>query len=94
MTDNKNTERTGGFEKEKPGAARPGWTYEKVLEPNRMEYEDGDGLKHAIYMPKGTASKAGQHLVKQEWGELAKFPRWGKFREPTNYQRETNSQHA
>ncbi|KAI0154597.1 hypothetical protein GGR57DRAFT_106428 [Xylariaceae sp. FL1272] len=45
----------------------------KTAQPNNMEYQDGDGVWHSIYMPQGTMKAACDHYQNQRWDELAKF---------------------
>nr|XP_036577735.1 uncharacterized protein CTRU02_12255 [Colletotrichum truncatum]KAF6784794.1 hypothetical protein CTRU02_12255 [Colletotrichum truncatum] len=49
---------------------------EMVVEPNKMVYFDGEGVRKEIHMPKGTARKAAELLEAQNWEELAKFSPW------------------
>ncbi|CAK7198044.1 hypothetical protein SEUCBS139899_000702 [Sporothrix eucalyptigena] len=45
----------------------------RSVEPNCMAYTDDKGVQHRIYMPQGTAKRAGQLLMSKQWDELAKF---------------------
>lgn len=51
----------------------------KTVECNMMVYMDCVGIKHEIYMPKGTMQRAGKLLEEKNWDELAKYPKWGKL---------------
>lgn len=48
-----------------------------VCHPNKMVYTDDKGEHREIYMPARDFYKAMEHYKKQEWSELAKFPKWG-----------------
>ena len=51
----------------------------KAVECNMMVYMDSVGIKHEIYMPKGTMQRACKLLEEKNWDELAKYPKWGKL---------------
>ncbi|KAJ2968782.1 hypothetical protein NQ176_g9013 [Zarea fungicola] len=41
-----------------------------------MVWFDDAGVKHEIYIPARDFYKAMEHSKKNEWDELAKFPKW------------------
>lgn len=47
------------------------------FEPNSFFYNDDKGIRHSIYMPKGTHKPAIKYYEEQNWDELAKYPKWG-----------------
>ncbi|KAJ4159836.1 uncharacterized protein LMH87_007775 [Akanthomyces muscarius] len=47
-----------------------------VHHPNKMVYTNDEGERREIYMPTRDFYKAMAHIRKEEWDELAKFPRW------------------
>lgn len=47
--------------------------------PNKMVYFDDNNLRHEIHIPTRDYYKAHLHLLKKEWSELNKFPKWGKY---------------
>ena len=47
--------------------------------PNKMVFKDDNGERREIYIPTRDFYKAMAHSRKEEWGELAKFPKWGKL---------------
>lgn len=51
----------------------------RVVEPNKMTYADPQGIRHEIYLPKGTFRTASAYYVDKNYEELAKFPVWGRF---------------
>lgn len=53
-----------------------------VHHPNKMVYTNDEGERREIYMPTRDFYKAMAHIRKEEWDELAKFPRWGKLSPP------------
>lgn len=57
-----------------PFNAMPGWT----VECNSMEFVDSHGVKHKIYLPKGTMKRACQLFADENWDELVKFPVYGE----------------
>lgn len=52
---------------------------EVVVHPNKMVYTDDKGKRWEIYMPARDVYKGLDHFRKEEWDELAKFPKWGMF---------------
>lgn len=48
-----------------------------VFEPNNFIYNDNKGIRHNIYLPRGTYSKAMKCYEAKKWDELAKYPAWG-----------------
>lgn len=50
----------------------------KTVEPNKMNFTDGEGKEHNIHMPKGTFKTACKYFEEKKYGELAKFPVWGR----------------
>ncbi|KAH8718619.1 hypothetical protein HC256_003251 [Beauveria bassiana] len=44
--------------------------------PNKMVFTDDKGERREIYMPARDFYKAMAHVIKEEWDELAKFPKW------------------
>lgn len=48
-----------------------------IFEPNKLEYNDGKGVRHSIHMPTGTFRKAIKYYEDENWDELAKHPAWG-----------------
>lgn len=47
--------------------------------PNSTIYHDAQGVKHEIYIPARDYYKAQNHLVNEEWDELAKFPKYSRY---------------
>ncbi|KAH8197098.1 hypothetical protein TruAng_008737 [Truncatella angustata] len=41
-----------------------------------MVYTDDKGVRHSIYMPKGTMQLACDHYENKRWDELAKFDKY------------------
>ncbi len=48
-----------------------------TIEPNNLQYTDGNGDRHEIYIPGGKFAEVSDHYIKGHWEELAKYPRWG-----------------
>ncbi len=67
--------------------ARAAEDSQKMRHPDMMSYTDGDGVKHEIYIPARDYYKCTLHFVKEEWDELAKFPKWSESTEirPSKY---------
>jgi hypothetical protein len=59
--------------------AEEGYEYTASVEFNKMSYVDAAGKTHEIHIPTGKAAEACEHFVNEDWEELAKFPKWGKF---------------
>ncbi|KAL1963941.1 hypothetical protein VTN77DRAFT_7616 [Rasamsonia byssochlamydoides] len=49
---------------------------EKSVNPNSMVFFDKDGVRHQIYMPKGSFEYACELAEAEDWDTLAKFPVW------------------
>ena len=62
--------------------AEEGYEYHVSVECNKMCYVDAAGRTHERHIPTGKAAEAGEHLVNEDWEELAKFPKWGTFPSP------------
>lgn len=54
-----------------------------VHHPSKMAHTNDEGERREIYMPTRDLYKAMAHIRKEEWDELAKFPRWGKLFPPS-----------
>ncbi|KEY73951.1 hypothetical protein S7711_11401 [Stachybotrys chartarum IBT 7711] len=50
--------------------------YEITVQPNKLVYFDASGVEHEIYLPRGTSERAGQLWLKEDWDQLAKYPKW------------------
>ncbi|KFA80363.1 hypothetical protein S40288_11662 [Stachybotrys chartarum IBT 40288] len=50
--------------------------YEITVQPNKLVHFDANGGEHEIYLPRGTSERAGQLRLKEDWDELAKYPKW------------------
>lgn len=53
--------------------------YDVAVECNSMSYVDQNNVQRLIYLPKGTAKRAGDLLEAKNWDELAKFPDYSMF---------------
>ncbi len=51
----------------------------KRVHVNWMSYEDKDGTPREIYLPRGTAETAWDHLMNERWDELAKFETYSRY---------------
>ena len=51
----------------------------RSVQPNSMTYTDDKGVEHNIYLPRGTALTAFDHLENERWDELAKFEPYSEF---------------
>ena len=47
-------------------------------EANQMIYEDGVGVEHTIYLPKGRAMQAAKYYKDKDWEALERFPKWSR----------------
>jgi len=56
--------------------AAPADRPKKTVQPNMMSYTDDKGIVRQIHLPTGLYQKAVDHLTKNEYDELAKFPKW------------------
>lgn len=52
---------------------------EVVHHPNKMVFTDDKGKRWEIYIPARDYYKVIAHSRKEEWSELAKFPKWGEL---------------
>lgn len=58
-----------------PASSRGGHIH---VRPNKMTYQDGNGVQRSIYIPREAYEQVNKLFVEKDWEGLARFPVWSK----------------
>ena len=47
-------------------------------EPDRMVYQDGEGIERSIRIPLGQFQTACEYYISKDWDALRQFPQWSR----------------